>query len=72
MWSVAGNDGNWQVLDVAPGQGRRVDGEGERVGAVTETAVALVARAERSPLADSLGYLANHTPPLSEGTELHT
>ena len=49
--SVAGNDGDGSVSHATPGEGERVYGEGERVGAVTETPVPLVAGTEGLPLA---------------------
>ena len=50
LWPVACDNGYRHVLDVAAGERGRVDGERERVGAVTELPIALVARTKRSPL----------------------
>ena len=51
LWSVAGDDSNRYAADSTAREGWGVDREREGVGAVTETAVAFVARTERTTLA---------------------
>ena len=51
LWTVAGNDGDWDAGNSTARERRRANGEREWVGAVTQTPVTLVARTERPTFA---------------------
>ena len=51
LWTVAGNDGDWDAGNSTARERGRANGEREWVGAVTQTPVTLVARTERPTFA---------------------